>query len=728
LNNRLITVSHIIIKEVKGALIMRLKSERKVKGEKKVKSQRKIKKTSAGIWKQLFTKNSLLRKLVLTTTTIVFFSLLLLGLVTFFIMKTKMTEEFKQSTNQILNQNKNYIDLVNGNVEDISMQIFTNSNFTSLFVAPIKDEYDGFVKEREISKYLESLTSTNSQHIIKGIHIFNEKGLSGSSSSGNITEAQLEKIKGEEWYKKALQLDGRELWTKPYIDTLNPNNGMIISEVRVIKDIKSGVKCGVLRIDINLDVFSSTLKNASIGKSGYMFIANKDGDIITSKNSDQIGKKANEAYLPTIKSAKEGTFTYKDENRNMFGVYSTSDKTEWKFMAVVPYKELYSTATNIGLFILIIMIACIILSCIISFFTTLQITRPINNMIELTKALSRGSFLVKSEKYNISEINELSSYFNNMVLNLKDMILTTAHITGDTNESARKLLNICEDLNMSSESISAAAGEIAVGSTNQTEETIKCVEISYKFNSEINNAVHSLNDVNKATNESIDIINENSEAINTLSETSYNNSKAMSMVMDTINDLSNNTLDILGILDNINDITEQTNLLALNASIEAARAGEAGRGFSVVANEIRKLAEESKSSAAKIKSIIDNVDKSIKKSLNISSSAQVLFNKELEQVSLTVKSFNIIKKSTENILTSMENTMKSIKIIDEDKEVLNEYVNNISNISQKNTASTEEVTASLESQVSVSSEIYSLAENLSDESSKLKSLIDKFEF
>jgi len=731
LNSGLITTRHTIIKELEGGVFrmkIKIKSKNKIKSRSEIKTEIQIKKTNAGISKQLFVKNSLLRKLVSTTTAIVFFSLLLLGLVTFFIMKTKVTDEFKQTTNQILNQNKNYVELVNRNVEDMSMQIVANSDFTSLFVAATNDEYDGFMVKRDISEYLQSLNSNNAQNIIKNIYVLNDKGLSSSAVSGNVTQEQFESIKDEEWYKQALELDGKALWTKPYIDKINPGSKMIISQVRLLKDIATGQKCGVMKIDMDIDVFSSTLKNTKIGENGYMFIVNKDGDIITSKKSEQIGKKANEAYLSIIKNATEGTFTYKDQNKNMFGVFSTSDKTEWKFMAVVPHNELYSTATSIGVFILIIMAVCIILSCIISFFTTLQITKPINDIIELTKTLSRGSFLVESKKYNILEINELSTYFNKMVLNLKDMILTTARITDKTNNSAKKLLSICEDLNMSSESISAAAGEIAAGSTSQTEEAIRCVEISYNLGSEINNAVGSLNDVNKATSESVDIMNENSVAINTLSETSNNNSKAMGMVTDTINDLSNNTKDIIGILDKINNITEQTNLLALNASIEAARAGDAGRGFSVVANEIRKLAEESRSSALKIKSIIDNVNMSIKKSINISSSAQVLFNKELEQVSQTVKAFSIIQRSTENILISMGNTKKSIEIIDREKDVLNESVNNISNVSQKNTASTEEVTASLESQVSVSAEIYALAENLSDDSSNLKNLIDKFEF
>lgn len=700
----------------------------KIRGKILNKDKNKIKRINTGIIKQFFVKKTLLRKLVLTTTTIVFFSVVLLGLVTFFILKTRVTEEFKQSTNQILNQNKNYIELVNSNVENVSMQVLSNTNFTRLFVNPISTEFEKFSAKREIGKFLTSLNAYNTDKIIKNIYIFNDNGLSASSNSANITVEKEKEIKNQDWYKKALELDGESLWTNTYTDTLDLNNGLVISQVRVIKDVTSGVKCGVMKIDINLDIFSSILENTEIGKNGYMFIVNSNGSVITSKNSEEVGKQADEIFLSKTKDTKEGTFDYLDGKTKMVAVYSTSDKTKWKFIAVVPQKELYSTATNIGWVILIIMALCIVISCIISLFTTMQITKPINNIIELTKALSRGSFSVKSEKYSVFEVNELSKYFNDMVFNLKNMLSTTAKITGETNDSAGKLLNISENLNNSSELISAVAEEIALGSMSQTEETIRCVEISYNFNSQINNAVYSLNDVNKVTNESIVIINENSESINTLNETSINNSKVMGSVMDTIKDLSHNTQDILGILDDINDIAKKTNLLALNASIEAARAGEAGRGFSVVANEIRKLAEESKDSALKIKSIIDNVDNSIKKSLTISSSAQELFNKELEQVSHTVKAFNLIKKSTENILISMGNTMESIKIIDREKEVLNKSINNISEISQKNTASTEEVTASLESQNIVSSEMYTLAENLSADSNKLKNLLDKFEF
>ena len=247
-----------------------------------------------------------------------------------------------------------------------------------------------------------------------------------------------------------------------------------------------------------------------------------------------------------------------------------------------------------------------------------------------------------------------------------------------------------------------------------------CVDISNSFNYEISNAVKILSRANDTTKTSSIYIEKSKSIIQTLSDTSKKNSSSIKKVSKTIENLNSNTKDILIILNKITDISSQTNLLSLNASIEAARAGEAGRGFSVVAEEVRKLAEESQSASKNIKSIMNNIDVSIRESLSICKETEETFKEELTQVGKTINTFVEIKASIENITESMDNATDSIKLIDKGKDILNKYINDISEISAENTASTEEVTASIDAQTTSNEDLYNLAKILSENAEKLK--------
>lgn len=672
-------------------------------------------------------KNTILGRLVASSTILIATSLLLSGIITFAVTRDRVISDFKASTTQVLNQNKNYVELISSNIEGLSMQMFSDLKFTELFSKPLESDYDKYMLKKEIEDKLKSLSNSINQNMLRGISIFNEKGLSTSSGGGTITDDVLEKAKAEPWYPQAKSLGGKAFWSNPNSFNTANTNSTVISHIREIRDSRTFTSCGVFKIDINPEVFTNALSNAKIGENGYMFIVNKDGYIISHKNSELIGKPLTDGYLSKMTDT-EGSFDYKLNGKNMFIVYSTSAATNWKIVALVPKSELSSTATKVGFFTILITIACIIFAIIFSLATTRQITNPINDIIKTTGELSVGNLTVKSKAYNLLELNELSNNFNAMINNLRNMLQATANMANETDNSAKEMLNISHGITVSAKEITAAVEEIASGSSKQTEETMHCVEISDKFNDEIGNTIRTISSVNTATNDSIEIIEEGTKTINKLNITSSNNSKSMTKVAETVSNLNSNTKDILIILDKINGITEQTNLLALNASIEAARAGDAGRGFAVVANEIRKLAEESQIASQQIKKIIDNVNKAIKSSLTISNEAQKTFKEEVEQVSITVKAFDLIKDSFDNIINAMDATKTAISVIDKDKDVLNQYINNIAAISQRNTASTEEVTASVQEQSSSNNVVYSLAEGLNTSAEKLKELVNNFKF
>ncbi|MBU3153468.1 methyl-accepting chemotaxis protein [Clostridium estertheticum] len=678
-------------------------------------------------------KGGLFKRLVLTFTILSLITLSISALLTYQVTKQKVSTDFENSTMQILNQNKNYIDVVDASLEELSMQVLSNKDISNSFNTITGDQYTKWQLVQKVQDSLNNLTSNSK--FIKSMYILRDNGLSVSSggnvdvSNSDTNAVKYSAFKTSEDYTNIIKSDGKSQWTNVQVDTFNtsPDNKNI-SLMRRLISTSSSESAPILKINVDPQVFSSSIKDAKIGKNGYMFIVDQKGQIIAHKDPTFLGKKVDSTIWSKIKSLKEGSFEYKQAGKNMYGVESSYDTRGWKIIAVVPKAELASTANSVGALSIPIIILCLIFTAILSVFTTRKITEPIYDIIKVAEKVSNGDFTVKTNKYAIHEINELSLNFNNMIKKLKEMLSLTAGLTKETTDSAAKILNLSNTISDSSKEVVIAVEEITSGSSKQTEETIGCSKISDDFNNEITSSIFSLGNVTNATKASIDIINEGTNIINNLSKTSENNSNAMTKVASTVETLNDNTKSILTILNKINDITKQTNLLALNASIEAARAGDAGKGFSVVANEIRKLADKSQSASSEIGTIVDQVNQSIGASLEISENAKKLFKEELVQVSSTITSFGKIKESISNISSAMEVSMNSINVIDESKNLLNDSINSIASISEANTAATEEVTATIQTQAESNTLMNSLAEGLNDKANELIKLINKFRF
>lgn len=689
--------------------------------------------------KKVMVKDGLMTHLVLSFTIVIVVALSISGAATFLITKSKVVNDFKQSALQILNQNKNYIAFIDFTIENDSLSVLRDNDFKT-FVKQLKDSKDNETQTDAANKLINILKNIGGNNgIIDSIYFVNDYNPlfsdRANTGSNNYDPDLIKKVLNSDAYKNALKLNGASYWMPPQKNLFvkeadSSTNKDFMTLIRIIKDDNTKEVLGTLQVNLSSNYLSQSLKSTKIGKNGYIYLVDENGNILAHKDETLLGKKVIDSYFSDIKksSKKEGNFEFKQDGKTMYGVYSKYDNRGWTFIAAVPKSELSATATSIGSISIIIVLICIFLSIIIAFITARRVSKPITEIIDVTKQLAEGDFTIKAKKFKLREIDVLSNNFNIMIDSLKQMVSTTSNLAGETNNASNNILNISKDISDASKEVSAVLNDISAGFALHTENVIQSARISDNFNKEIVQTVNLFNDVEQATGNTTNVLNECTSIVNELSSITTDNSEFMDQVMVTITNLSKNTKSIVGILEKIAKLSAQTDLLSLNASIESARAGEAGRGFSIVANEIKKLAEQSHNATVEISKILNNVDEAIKQSSQISEKAQISFNQERIQVRNTIKYFDIIKESIDSITVAMNASKESMKVIDSDKEQLNKMINNIATVSEQSTAATEEITASVNNQSESNLAMYNHAKALNKKAEELKEVIGSFKF
>jgi methyl-accepting chemotaxis protein len=302
-------------------------------------------------------------------------------------------------------------------------------------------------------------------------------------------------------------------------------------------------------------------------------------------------------------------------------------------------------------FIKYIMVAVLFLSTIIIMYISFQLYRsivsPINELTNIAEGLGKGDFSNLMKDASQDEFGILATHFNQASGNLGMFI--------------SKLKEHITYLSNNSEKSSQTAAQIAVNTKDQSTQIINASSSIEELSSSFINVAKNASDAANSAKEATDLASEGGNVVTETIEGMNKISNSVKEVATTIESLGKSSEQIGEIIKVINDIASQTNLLALNAAIEAARAGEQGRGFAVVADEVRKLAERTTSSTNEIGEMIQSIqDKanSAVESMNIGTndveSGVVLANKAGNSLDHIVASIEKVSEMIEQIATAVE--------------------------------------------------------------------------
>ncbi len=297
---------------------------------------------------------------------------------------------------------------------------------------------------------------------------------------------------------------------------------------------------------------------------------------------------------------------------------------------------------------------------------------------------------------------------------------------GNVKDVAVKLAGKIHELKKSLEDISGTIEQITNGTTQEAENTQKGARSINELGIFIDTnhkKVISISEKNKGIFEQ----KENGiKIINSLVQSSENIDKHIGMIKSTIEKTNSSTKKIEKASGQIRGIADQTNLLALNATIEAARAGEAGKGFAVVADEVRKLAEESNKFTKQIENVISELTKESNEAMSVMEQLGTMEQSQIEQVRQTHSIFSGIDKAVTEMNEMIKEIDESSSTMDKKKNEVIQVIEELSSISQENASGNEEASASIEKQMQSMEEIASHGDELSQLSRDVVSHLQKY--
>ncbi len=478
-----------------------------------------------------------------------------------------------------------------------------------------------------------------------------------------------------------------------------------------------------------------------VGENGYPYILNEDGVLLAhpfleGENiwdyEDSSGQKFIQEQIKIAQSG--GGFNYYDyplpgETKPERKIAFVKQDPHWGWIVGIStyMLDFNKKADEILYAVIIVMAITIVITFVITWLLTSRIVRPIKAVIERIMQLKEGDLGGEPLKIKArDETLELADALNEMQGGLKKMIQELMDVTEFLASQSNQLTQSANEVMEATNQVASTMQELATASESQAN---SASEISARMNN-FTKQVSEANALGKASEETTHTVLEMTERGSELMVSSLKQMQTIDQTMTEavkmVEGLDEHTSRISELVAIIQDIAEQTNLLALNAAIEAARAGEHGQGFAVVAEEVRKLAEQSAESVTNITKIVEDVQKESNRVVDSLKEGYKEVERGSAQINETEKTFHEIQQSVEQMAKNIQQISERLEAVFSDNESINEAIQNIAAVSEEAAAGVEQVTASSEETSSSMEEVAKSSGELAKLADDIQRLVERF--
>lgn len=557
---------------------------------------------------------------------------------------------------------------------------------------------------------------------IENIHIIPSSDIlavtTANTSNSNV-QGFMNKLKESE--DAAMVSESGVLWgsAHPFVDQkfgLSEENYILYCSYRV----GNGDKCGLVTIDISSKAIRELMERLDFGEGSHLAFITADGRELDLDETVRISE------MDFYTEGEDATQYVEYGGKEYFYMVRKSETTGGSFAVMVPKTTITQKADsikNITMFmVLLACVAAVLLGTVIIAGIGSNITKSIDALDEV----AQGNLVMKNLRRKNNEFGRLHAAIHNTVKKMRGLVGAVRQVIGLVSASGIQVNEASESVSGMVDDMSAEINEIGNNITREDTEIATCSQLMEELSAKIKKVNATIKEMIDYIDHTKVIVSEGMDTVHIMTEQSGATYQATEEVKEQVGALGGRLNNIVQFVDSIKEIADQTNLLSLNASIEAARAGESGRGFSVVAEEIRKLAESSGKTAEEIRKVVGEVERHAGHTSEKVKEAEQYVEVQEKTVQDTAHAFDAINRFIEECVKQMEEVAAGIEDMNTERRNAMSAMRRIHECSEESVKSVDSVKETLEKQIVCAETLRTEAEGLKEHMQQLDQVIAAF--
>lgn len=684
------------------------------------KNTRETKKNPIPIWKRIRFK------LIFAFLIPVVF-IIALGVVSYQKATTQIIATYRDSVDQTVTMMNQYLTLsfdtvqsgYKGYMNDDTLQKYLNGLFdndaTAVYNTPNTYE-DTFIK------------AVTTDALISNIYVLSDKEKTISTTKTTETgllSAYLESSQG-----RLLSADKAKYYLFGNQSDLDAKLGTDSSRysVRLARYFTNAP--AMLIIDFKPDVLDDTLSSLDGGEGSLVGFVTCDGtEYLSSLSAPAEGNAfVGKSYVADAFASEEsnGSSYVEEENGEYLFLYSKIGSRNAMICALIPQANIIGQTADIKNVSLVLVIAASIVAILLGSLLAGQYGGSIYYFIRRLKKVSAGDLTIEVHSKRNDEFQLLAEGICDMIAHMKKLVSGLKDVNEELSRAATDMSAASQHFLSTSRDIQNQVGEMRQGIEKLDEGSEDCLQQMDSLSGTIGSVSSHSDQINTLATGTSSAIHTGMESVEHLKENTSSTIQITSNIVDTIGKLTEKSKAIGSITEAINEIAEQTNLLSLNASIEAARAGEAGRGFSVVAQEIQKLADQSLRSSGEISRIIEEIEITTDEATQVAKQAEGIVEDQNRAVGSTTDSFREIDTKVAELLKFLQQINAGVAEMEQQRSTTLSAISGISAVSAETAAGSSNVQSAAEKQLQAIQDLDKATSALAARSEELTSILEGF--